>query len=357
MVGQLGLSARQRWVATALYVFCTSAFPYANSFVGHQTSAFLLFAGFSVIFAVRKGTLQRAWLLLAGLLLGYAAITEYPTALIGGILGIYALATIRRPLDVAVRLAAGAFPALALLVAYDYVSFGTPLPIGYLHSALWEGVHSEGFVSLTYPHLDALLGITFGMYRGLFFLSPYLLFALVGYVALWADRAHRSEFWVLVLAPLAFLTFNSSSAMWSGGFAVGPRYLVASLPFLGLAAGVGVSRAWQRRWLRPVVALACLWSFFAVWTETIAGQSFPDYTPNPLFDLSLPRLLSGDVARNFGMILGLHGLSSLVPLAVVAVVGVLVWLRLGHGSVAASGRADVLAADAQAGDRVRWASQ
>ena len=357
VAGQFGLSERQRWAATALYAFGTIAFPYANAFVGHQTSAFLLFAAFAILFAVRRGALQRSWLLVAGLFLGYSAITEYQTALVVGILGVYALATIERPLDVMARLAAGALSALALLVIYDYVSFGTPLPIGYFHSALWEDVHSSGLVSLTYPHLDALWGITFGVHRGLFFLSPYLLFALVGYIVLWRSPERRPEFWVLFLAPLAFLVFNSSSAMWQGGFAVGPRYLVPSLPFLALAAGIGVCSVWQRRRLRPVVALACAWSVFAVWTETIAGQSFPDYTANPLFDLSLPRLLSGDIARNFGMVLGLRGWSSLLPLIVVALIGVFVWLRLGRGSVAPSGQAGVEGADAQASDRVRWASQ
>jgi hypothetical protein len=210
-------------------------------------------------------------------------------------------------------------PAVAL-VGYDYAAFGTLLPVGYFHSALWSDVHQIGFLSLTYPHLDALFGITFGVYRGLFFLSPYLLFAGLGYVSLWRSRERRPELAVLVLAPVAFLLFNSSSAMWQGGFAVGPRYLVPSLPFLALVAGVGVSEAWRYRPLRPVLLLAGAWSFFAVWAETIGGQSFPDYTANPLFELSLPRLVAGDIARNAGMFLGLMGWLSLVPLLAILLI-------------------------------------
>src|SRR5205823_8578008 len=99
-----------------------------------------------------------------------------------------------------------------------------------------------GFVSLTYPHVNALVGLTFGIYRGLFFLSPYLLMAIIGFGVLWRRR-WRAEVMVLVLAPLVYLLFNSSSAMWDGGFGVGPRYLIASLPFLAFASGAGLVTA------------------------------------------------------------------------------------------------------------------
>jgi hypothetical protein len=202
------------------------------------------------------------------------------------------------------------------MIIYDLAAFGTPLPVGYFHSALWSDVHNMGLVSLTYPHLDAMWGTTFGVYRGLFFLSPFLLFAALGYVNLWRNPAHRVEFWLLALAPLSYWLFNASSAMWQGGFAVGPRYLVPSLPFIGMAAGSGLGQAWRRPFLRPIVLLAACWSVAAVWAETVAGQSFPNYALNPLFDLSLPLLAAGDVARNIGMGLGLTGLASVAPLVV-----------------------------------------
>jgi hypothetical protein len=217
----------------------------------------------------------------------------------------------------------GGIPPVIGLIVHDVGAFGTPLPIGYFHSALWTDVHDTGFVSLTYPHLDAFWGITFGVYRGVFFLSPYLLFALGGYLSLWR-RGWRAEVAVLAVAPTVFFLFNASSAMWQGGFSVGPRYIVASLPFLGLAAGVGVAECWRSIAWRPVLILACAWSIFAVWTETIGGQAFPDFTPNPLFDFSLPKLLAGDVARNAGMLVGMAGLKSLLPLLVVVLIAALV---------------------------------
>lgn len=311
-----GCSSRSAWVATLLYALATSAFPYANAFVGHQTAACLLFSAFALVYLIRRQRLAQSWLLLVGLLLSAAVVTEYPAALIGGLVGLYALKH-GRIVGALFRLALGALPPLIALAVMDYAAFGTGLPVGYAHSALWADVHQQGFISLTYPKLDALLGLTFGAHRGLFFLSPFLLLAAPGYVIVWRDRWHRAEFWVLACAPLAFLLFNASSAMWQGGFAVGPRYLVPSLPFLALVAGIGLARSWQSPRLRPVVALVVAWSITAVWCETIAGQAFPDYTANPLFDLSLPRLMRADIARNVGMLLGLGGWASLAPLSIV----------------------------------------
>jgi len=88
-----------------------------------------------------------------------------------------------------------------------------------------------------------------------------------------------------------------------------------------------------RIWGRALVLGLAAISILLVWAETIAGQSFPDLTPNPLLELSLPRLLAGDIARNLGMLLRLHGPASLLPLAVVVLVlGLLIAAGLRHSS-------------------------
>ena len=220
-------------------------------------------------------------------------------------------------------------PPGLLLMAYNWTVFHTPLPVGYQYSELYTDLHSVGFVSITYPHPEALLGLTFGSYRGLFFVSPVLLLALWGLVAWWRSREYRKEWAVCVWSVVTLFLFYGSSAMWQGGYAVGPRYLVPMLPFLVLGFQ-SFKKCGKRKWIVYGTAVLAAISFFVVWAETIGSQSFPDWTTNPLFNYSLPALARNDIARNIGMALGLDGWASLLPLFGFELLLVFVLFRLIH---------------------------
>jgi len=324
-LGELTQNETYRLVVTAVYGLATVAFTYANTFYSHQFVAVLLFAAFASIYWLHAGRSNAGRLFLIGLLLGYAVITEYPAALMAGVLGLYALYRLRHKGQIA-WLALGALGPALVLAAYNLAIFGTPLPVGYHYSALWQNQHSTGFMSLTFPHLEALWGITFSPYRGLFFLSPVLLLALPGLVYL--GRSFRAEALVSALAVLSLLAFNSASAMWWGGFAVGPRYIVPMLPFLAWPLVAFLGRHGRAGWGRALFGGLAALSFALVWASTWAGQSYPEEMWRfPLIEYTLPRLLQGDLARNVGMLLGLRGWWSLTPLAVVFVLFGIFWNR------------------------------
>lgn len=307
-------STRLSFTGTLLYLLATSAFPYANAFVSHQLDAALLFGAFALAVAVKLGKLGPGWVLVIGLLLGVSVATEFPSVLLGTIIAGYIVLNLERKLAVIARLAVGGLvPGLALVIQ-DWVSFHSILPVGYLHSALFADQTRVGFFGMTTPHLDAAWGLSFSPYRGLFFLSPYLLLCVPGFAAIWREKSRRAEIGVLALVPSILFISMASSALWDGGFAVGPRYLVPAIPFLALPATVAIGKLWERKPRRAVAVALSVWSFIAVWAETIGGQSFPDYSPNPLFSYSLPRLASGEIARNVGMLLKLSGWSSILPL-------------------------------------------
>jgi hypothetical protein len=320
LAGWFGCTLKERVVVTTLYCLGTSAFPYSNALYSHQLTALLLFSAFSVLVWSGRRPIRPTCFLVVGLLLGCAVLSEYPAAVIGILLALLALWIARDRLRAFGYMIIGGLPPMIVLATFDWLTFRTLLPVAYQHSVLFPQQMQTGFFSLTAPHWDALWGISFSPYRGLFFLSPYLLFAVVGYIQLWRVRATPPEFWLLLLAPVAFILFNASSSLWDGGFAIGPRYILACLPFLALAAGIGVVRAWRNQALRPLVLVSIGWSLFAVWAETIAGQAFPDYSANPLFARSLPLLAAGDIARNLGMLFGLSGWASLLPLIVLILV-------------------------------------
>jgi hypothetical protein len=305
---------RHRLLLTLIYALATPAFAYAGAFYGHQLCAACLFSAFYLVFAKRRETISTRRLLTIGFALGYAVITEYPAVIIAGILFLYTLCYLADRRRVG-WLVVGGIPPGALAAAYNYAIYQTPLPVGYKYSELWAEQHYTGFMSLTFPRWEAIWGLTFGPFRGLFFLSPVLLLAIPGFVAWWQSREHRSEFAVAVSSVLGFFLFNSSSIMWWGGFSIGPRYLVPILHFLGLPIIFFLRRWSLQRWSKALLWVLGLWSLVAVWGLTLAEQAYPSERWRvPLVDYAWPNWLRGNIARNAGMFLGLPGISSLIPL-------------------------------------------
>jgi hypothetical protein len=364
LLGLFAIGQGWRVAAVLLYALGTSALPYAGAFYSHQLVAFLLFGAFYVGYGLRHLAMRKAWSIVAGFMLGLALISEYPAALIAAPVALYILAALPTWRWRLGLLAAGA-PPLALLMAYDWAIFHTVLPAGYHYSALWQGQHSAGLFSLTYPHPDALWGITFGPMRGLFYVAPVLLLAVAGLLAWpgmsrargsagawtsalpnplkrvaswrWVAPLLQPEFAVCAWATLSFMLFNGSSAMWQGGYGVGPRYVVPMLPFL--AAGLGAYAArWGHAWPARLLAIvAGAWSVAVVWAETLGGQNYPDWSPVPLLQYTLPNLAANNIARNLGMALGLRGWASLAPLALcLLLAGAVIWRELRAGAGAES---------------------
>jgi hypothetical protein len=326
-------SVLPRLSVALLYGWGTGAFPYANAFLGHQLAAALLFGAFYVLFRTNPLAVSTSQLLLAGCLLGYAFITEYPAILIVlPLLGYAAFRLRTRPASL-VWVMLGTVPSLGLLAWYDYTIYGTVLPMGYSYSALWQAEHSTGFLSLTYPRLSVAWELLFGTYRGLFNLSPALLFAVPGFVYLWRERHNRVEGLISLVAFLAFLAFNSASCMWWGGFAVGPRYLLPALPFLVWPIAFYLRQHQGRGTIIYLIAASL--SLASVWAQTLGGRIFPRYERVPLVEVSLPNLIKGNIARNLGMLMGLSGWASLLPLLLgMAILGCGLWRTIGDITVA-----------------------
>jgi hypothetical protein len=101
------------------------------------------------------------------------------------------------------------------------------------------------------------------------------------------------------------------------------------LPFFVLAASFSVRRWQMGRGFRVLFGLLGAWSLIATWGLTLAEQAFPpDFIFNPLFEYALPNWQAGNVARNLGVLIGLRGPVSVLPLIGlwVAALGVF-WLK------------------------------
>lgn len=319
-LGRLNYPLRWRAFAVLIYGLATPAFTYSAAFYGHQVAAVLLFGAFAWLVALRvRRARSIEWLIIGGLL-GYAVITEYPAVLIAAFIGLYAIWITRRVPSI-ILIAVGGLIPIGLWGAYNTAIFGTPFALGYEYTAnpYWSAILSSGFLSANVPTLETLWGLTFSPFRGLFFASPILLLNLPGLVFLRRSIFHAE--WATTLAiVLGFFVLVSASAQWWGGWSAGPRYLVPLLPFLiwPLTATIDRIGRLTSRWrvgLWLITIGLVMISIVNVWSLTLGGQYYaPDNLMNPLIEYSWPHLSAGDVARNWGMLIGLPGAASVLPL-------------------------------------------
>lgn len=312
----------RRWVTPRValvtmlaYGLATIAFPYSSQFYSHQLAGSAMFAAFFLLwrFVVEGAKPGGAWL--AGMLIGIAVITEYITVVFAILL--LAWAIYQRPrLTTVLPVVAAALPWVLLSAAYNMAAFGSALPVGYAHTTNFTEVHSQGFMGLTAPTWATLYGITFSPYRGLFFLSPFLLLAGYGFWLMWKARL-RSVVVLLAVMCVSLLLYNASYVMWSGGFSIGPRHLVPMLPFLCIPVAWVLQQSRTHVSLKVLSAALIAVSMLSVWIQSLGGPDFPaDTIQHPLTQYSLPHLLRGELAFNLGTAFGLQGYVSLLPWAV-----------------------------------------
>ncbi len=298
-----------RTILTLALGLGTMMFRYSGTVYSHLPVTALLFAAFVLVWIHDKEEAVRgsrsAWFVqhphatagLAGLCLGASVLFEYSSIVITVLIGIYAL--IRFPRHLWPALIVGGVPGILVVGAYNLAAFGNPLVTGYaVTTSAFPGVHRHGSgLNGAYGHfiprpkLQALWGMSFSPFRGLFFLSPFLLTAFPGY-RLWARRADRD--WILFLAvPVAQLLAISTFPGWHGGWAVGPRYLIPMLPFITFPVIFVLDRATD--WISRVIVYGLIAiSFLAVWIETLGANGYPPNSfKDPLFSYSLVALQHG----------------------------------------------------------------
>ena len=280
-----GWTVEQAILVSLGYGLGTTAFPFATTFFGHQLAAFFAFASFYLVWSARwsdRATILR--LRVAGLLIGFLPVVELPGAIASGLIGAYAILVLgpRRCFP----LILGAIAGLASLPLYDLVAFGDPTLVGYD----FHGKEGSGFQALRFslPRLDALAYITFKPQRGLFYANPWLIFLLA------APRLARRapglgrELGLFAAIFVGFVLFNSgfgdTYVYWGGGTSVGPRYILISIPFASLLAGLAA----RVRWLIPLVGAAILASALLMLPAAAVDPRLPYEASDPFLSFYLP---------------------------------------------------------------------
>lgn len=312
----------------------TMIYPYSLTFTGHVLAALTAGGCYLAIVAILQRIEQdREWFrlsILAGLCGGAAPFAEYPAALVaapalvGGLISMPNFETRKR---LFAGLALGGLPPFLLgLWAHDQ-SWGAFYKTGYsfLENQAYVQVHGAGFFGVRAPNSEAFFGSLFSPGTGLFFYSPVLLIGL--FVLLHRLIKTPSHKYALgrntaIIAIIGFaleLLFISGHSGWRGGWTLGPRYIIAVVPLLGVWLAEGLAYAKLRPWINFLGALSII-------LTGLAAALYPhlsDVYSNPLASFVLPSYLRGEFSYGLAHAAGLNGhlanLLHLIPLAVAVI--------------------------------------
>jgi len=191
--------------------------------------------------------------------------------------------------------------------------------------------------------------LLFGTFRGLFLISPFLIFSIPGLVLMWRKKPEqRSIVFLISIVILGFLGYGSGYIVWWGGYSVGARLLIPMLPFMAFPIIFVFNQWFSYSFGRIVIGLFILAALLNTWAQSIVAYGLPPDVPqqlltgyhslidldrqvillvgegktvNPLLDFAIPALQKGIISYNYGMALGLKGFASFLPL--IALVGII----------------------------------
>lgn len=298
----------------------TAALHYSTLFIAHQFAANLVIFALCLLYPAFKGKEAPAGsLLLAGLLLGWAVISEYPSAVSAAVVvGCFFVASRQR--WKVIWLFPGLLLSAGVLALYNHVSFGGPFSIGYHHEVL--GYYREemgaGLFGVTVPKPLSFLAILFMPTRGLFWMSPFLLFSVFGFAAMLKGGANRTVgVLCLTIALLRILVVSGYYEPW-GGFSSGSRFLTGALPFLALPVAAGWTRI-GTFWKRLLAAL-CLFSVAQALFLNAVEPRVPFMIKHPLVEYALVLFHEGfepaSILRNFSIGFSAEWIIVIITLAV-----------------------------------------
>jgi hypothetical protein len=243
----------------------TMVLAFSQLLFSHMFTTFLCFAAFWLMLRERDGPPSPMLLALAGLAMGYAFSSEYPTFFAALVLGLFLLS--RRDsltLPGVVRRGgaylAGGLLGIVPLLLYNHYAFRSWTHLAYSDVPRQQ----KGFFGIGAPSLRVLTTLLFDS-RGLLTLSPVLIMGAIGTVMLYR-RGRRAEALTIGGICACFLLYNSGYYLPFGGGFMGPRFLDTLLPFLAFPVALTL-----KRFPGPTIALAAI----SITTTVIATTTHP----------------------------------------------------------------------------------
>jgi len=314
------------------YALCTPALGWATVFFSHAVAGACLFLGFAAVMFVSDATRplrhEGRTALIAGFLLAWAVVVEFPTApaaLLIGALGCWRLRDL--PADRRLRLLCGALAgglaAAVPLGVYNMLAFGSVTHIGYSDEVGFYRMHS-GFFGIGVPRADVAGELLFGEHRGILWIAPLLVVVPVAWV-LAIRRFGPAMALPLIAVPVSFFLINAGYVYWDGGASIGPRHLTPMLPFVALS--LVPLWEWADRAVRVVLGLLAAASgalslICAATSMAVPNRLSGEPITNELLDYTLPLIRGGQV-HNIWAPYGDGGTASVLVLVLPVIAGIL----------------------------------
>lgn len=330
-----GISGSAGYALLITLAIClgTPFYFYSTVFYGHSLAGMFLFAAFFLWFHMKnEGRIKPAKTLISAGFLGYAFITEYTTGLIVILIGLYIFYVIwnlKKLLHapVYIALALGFLAPLSLALLYNQAVFHNPFITGYSYAGLsrFSEMHSIGLLGIGWPDFTVLFYMTFHTTLGVFWQSPVLVLAFIGWVAMGRNSPYRAEALLSFGIILLYYIICSGNVAWWGGNAFTARITIPALPFFAIPLAFLPRKCYIPAIILTLVSVFQMFLVTAsapVYLETIInpisdGKYFGMFKNSIIYDVYFWNFLAGKLNTNRGLeLFGLRGWSSLLPLFV-----------------------------------------
>jgi len=269
-----GATRRAALEITLIIAFGALVFPYATVYFAQVPAALFLLLAFIWLD-------DHPWR--AGAAAGMAGICFYVCIPAAVAMAVFSFVRNRAN---GLRFVAAGLPFGAVLAIYHNAAFGSPWRMSLEGSELF--VQKDALLGiLLRPNMQALWGITFSNFRGLFNVSPVLLFAFVGAVIMLRRRTMRRELSIVAVVFLLFVVANISFNGWHGGWSFGARYLLPVVPLLAVPMAFAIS-VWRPVWIL-LAAISIATNFMAAAVDPMPAG----HIRWPLRDYYVPVLIHG----------------------------------------------------------------
>lgn len=328
-LGSVTRSAFARDLGFLVFV-CGSVFlGYSFMLASHSTSAAATFGAFMLLHNARRRKRTSALKsVLAGVLAASVSALEYPCFVITCTLCLYALVALKPRRNI-LAFGIGALIPTLLVMHFQWSCFGSPFLPGHLfvENPGFRAAHEQGFFGADRFHGKAAFSLLLGGRDGLFITTPFFALLFIGIRNAW--RRRRLELIVSACSVLALYLLICTMNNWRGGWSIGPRYLVAVLPFATTGAVIGCEQLCRNAPRRgAAIALTLAWlSIISAGTVSVLYPHVPTEIRFPLFSL-VPKIVdAGRAPYNLFGGAGASHIAALLPLLAIAVFGVLAVAR------------------------------